>query len=419
MKRILIEHFQSLDNYGTGMMGLVTVQALADRYGATEVEFHCDFADEMALEATRCELRGNIQLYRHEPVDYYTASIKSTWLRRLHRLFYLLFSLEGRGFDLLIVLGGDDISEYYSKMDPCVNIFKKWKSSFRTRVVLLGQTLGPFSTLYNQWAVRCLMPRLEVYARDRVSVDYLHSNFGVHAFLGADLAFADLPMQGDHTIESKVLQRYGLERDGYFTVIVSAGQQGGRYYCQDEEDYLECYRDMVISLAQKKLFVGKKIVLLAHTFGRYGDERKYVQKLYDRLGTLQERTVLVTDKIYQTRARFLLGNGLLTISGRMHAAVSTFQMGRPAICLSYSTKFRGVIGGSLGQDDLVIEADDDALWRTRQIVGLVCDRVDQVFAEYQERCNRIRIRVGELQQRVATMFKEIASEQPVGREETR
>ena len=32
MKRILIEHFQSLDNYGTGMMGLVTVQALADRY---------------------------------------------------------------------------------------------------------------------------------------------------------------------------------------------------------------------------------------------------------------------------------------------------------------------------------------------------------------------------------------------------
>ena len=45
MKRILIEHFQSLDNYGTGMMGLVTVQALADRYGTAEVEFHCDFAD--------------------------------------------------------------------------------------------------------------------------------------------------------------------------------------------------------------------------------------------------------------------------------------------------------------------------------------------------------------------------------------
>lgn len=53
MKRILIEHFQSLDNYGTGMMGLVTVQALADRYGTAEVEFHCDFADAATLEAVR------------------------------------------------------------------------------------------------------------------------------------------------------------------------------------------------------------------------------------------------------------------------------------------------------------------------------------------------------------------------------
>ena len=55
MKRILIEHFQSLDNYGTGMMGLVTVQALADRYGTAEVEFHCDFADAATLEAVRRE----------------------------------------------------------------------------------------------------------------------------------------------------------------------------------------------------------------------------------------------------------------------------------------------------------------------------------------------------------------------------
>ena len=79
MKRILIEHFQSLDNYGTGMMGLVTVQALADRYGTAEVEFHCDFADAATLEAVRRELRGDVRLYRHEPADYYTASITNIW----------------------------------------------------------------------------------------------------------------------------------------------------------------------------------------------------------------------------------------------------------------------------------------------------------------------------------------------------
>ena len=74
-------------------------------------------------------------------------------------------------------------------------------------MILLGQKLGPFSTLYNQLAVRYLMPRLEVYARDRVSVDYLRDNFRVNASLSADLAFADLPLQGDRTIESAVLER--------------------------------------------------------------------------------------------------------------------------------------------------------------------------------------------------------------------
>lgn len=95
MKRILIEHFQSLDNYGTGMMGLVTVQALADRYGTAEVEFHCDFADAATLEAVRRELRGDVRLYRHEPADYYTASITNIWGRRLHRLFHLSFRRRG------------------------------------------------------------------------------------------------------------------------------------------------------------------------------------------------------------------------------------------------------------------------------------------------------------------------------------
>ncbi|MFQ8805597.1 MAG: hypothetical protein ACLR8Y_11425 [Alistipes indistinctus] len=75
------------------------------------------------------------------------------------------------------------------------------------------------------------------------------------------------------------MERYGLERDGYFTVVVSAGQRGGKYYCQDEADYLDCYRDIIGSLAQKEALADKKIVLLAHTFGRYGDETEYVPEI--------------------------------------------------------------------------------------------------------------------------------------------
>ena len=39
-KKILIEHFSNLNNYGTAMMGLVTIQRLAERWGAEQVEFY-------------------------------------------------------------------------------------------------------------------------------------------------------------------------------------------------------------------------------------------------------------------------------------------------------------------------------------------------------------------------------------------
>ena len=48
MKKILILHFGCLNNYGTGMMGLVTVNELHKRYKG-DVEFHCDFNEFSTL----------------------------------------------------------------------------------------------------------------------------------------------------------------------------------------------------------------------------------------------------------------------------------------------------------------------------------------------------------------------------------
>lgn len=96
----------------------------------------------------------------------------------------------------------------------------------------------------------------------------------------------------------------------------------------------------------------------------------------------------------------------------MHAAVSTFQGGKPAISLSYSTKFRGVIGDSLDQQVLVIEADQDALWSSGEIVDRVCEKVDGLWSDYAGLCDRIRNRVKELQQQVSSTLDRIAADRP-------
>jgi len=107
-------------------------------------------------------------------------------------------------------------------------------------------------------------------------------------------------------------------------------------------------------------------------------------------------------------ARHILGNGLFTITGRMHAAVSTFQMGKPAISLSYSVKYKGVIGEGLGMNDLVIEAKGDDLWKSGKIADLVLEKVDYVFSNYDSLVSRIKPAVEENKKLAMAQIEDIA-----------
>ena len=46
----------------------------------------------------------------------------------------------------------------------------------------------------------------------------------------------------------------------------------------------------------------------------------------------------------------------------MHAAVSTFQMGKPAICIAYSKKYKGVIADGLDMPEFVLDAKEEKFW---------------------------------------------------------
>lgn len=391
MKRIRIEYFKNLDNYGTAMMGLVTVAALARRYGPEQVEFHCDFDDDRVLEEARAELPAGIRLVRRPTPDQRTAGL-SPLRRKTARLGSLLFENEGKGFDMLVVLGGDDLSEYYSPWAPALALLRKWRASSRTRVVLLGQTVGPFARPLNRLLARRLMPRMELYSRDEPNAAYLAAEFGLHPRLSADLALCDLPLQKE--TGAAPLSEYGLHEAEYVTVIVSGCQSGGRYYCRNTGTYIARFREIVRGLLADPRLTGKRIVLLAHTFGSHGDEPAAVRAVAEGLDPAErERIVPVAEKIGPTRARAILGHGLFTVTGRMHAAVSTFQGGRPAISLSYSAKYDGVIGRGLGRGDLIVEADDDRLWESGRIAELVAEKTDYLLTHYGRLCGEIAERV--------------------------
>lgn len=389
---VLICGFPSLNNYGTGMMGLVTMDQILRRVDGP-VRFLCDFEDSTSIEEVLAELghsRPGLRVERHRPVRSESRSLAK-------RIGKFLGTGDATGADMVIMLGGDDISEYY-RPNVWRILMPMWGWTRHMPVVLLAQTIGPFERPANRLFARFLFPSFRIVPRDLWTTSYLRDEFGLDACLtqGTDLAYADLPQQHRTDIRDEVLAHYGLETDSYVTVVVSGMQKDG-YYTPDRGTYLQRWCEIVEGLLDLPGMAGRKVCLLAHTFSRhYGEERDYIAELVTRLSPERmARVVLVTDRVLQTRARFILGNGLMTLTGRMHPAVSTFQMGKPAITHAYSKKYEGVIGTMLGRSDLILDANDPGLWASGAIVGITLAKAAETLAAHSGLCADIGARIAE------------------------
>ena len=379
MKKILIKNFKNLNNYGSGMMGLVTIEEIYNRLNG-EVQVYSDFDEYADLEIIKQELNNSsidINIFK---ANYINTQIK--FLRPFYMLYNMVSTKNIEQFDLIIVLGGDDLSEYYGKhVWPLLLSFYAW--SFKTKVVLLGQSIGPFNYWLNKLIFKKLGNRCKIYSRDKFCYDYLVEELGVkkNTRLSGDLAFLDLPLQKSIQYQDQILNKFNLKPNQYICIVISG--LFGKYYTNNKENYFSCFKDLIIKIKSNPKLKEIKICLLAHTFPPHGDEGTLLAEFEEYCREL-DGIIYIKDKIYQGAARFILGNGKLTITGRMHASVSTFQMGKPSISLSYSVKYKGVIGENLNQSNLIIEANKPKLWEDKSIVEIILSKIDYILNNYND-----------------------------------
>lgn len=401
----MISGFPSLNNYGTGMMGLVTIDQILRRMGR-HVRFLCDFDDATDIGEVMAELGrtpDEVTLVRHRPAGSPSRSLAG-------RLRWLAGPGDATGADMVVVLGGDDISEYY-RPNVWRILLPMWAWTRHMPVVLLGQTIGPFDRPGNRLFARYLFPSFRIIPRDLWTTGYLRGEFGLDACLtqGSDLAYADLPQQHRTDIRDEVLARYGLAPENYATVVLSGMQKSG-YYTPDRDMYLARWKEIVEGLLDLPAMAGRKVCLLAHTFSTlYGEESDYIADLMRILPEdRRARVVPVMERVLQTRARFILGGGLMTLTGRMHPAVSTFQMGKPAITHAYSKKYEGVIGTMLGRSDLILGANDPALWASGEIVTVTLAKAAETLGRHAALCADIARKIAVQKQHVDAAMTVVA-----------
>ena len=406
MNKIVLLHTPNTFNYGSAMMGITFIHRFSsivnnDFIYATHLFSEDDLKrlenetlNKYSIKKLEINSSLNIRNKKEKAINF---------IRKIIHFDKYILSLNPIG---IVVLGGDDISEYYSIIGLIGELYLIYKLSKESNVFLLGQTIGPFYSWRKKIARFCLS-NCQIFTRDPLSANYLKNELNLkNVFESSDLAFLDLPRQNDLDNAKKLFEKYSITPNNYITIIPSGLVN---HYTSNYIDYINTWIKIITQLSKLPSLKSKKIVLLTHVLRVNFDDRKIIDEIRKELpDEISNHMVYITDVLLPSEARIILGNGVFTITGRMHGAISTFQMLKPAISLSYSVKYKGVIGENLGMPDLIIEAKSDVLWSSGNLVELVMNKVDYVLMNYDEIISRIDIGVEKNKKLAMTQIEYVA-----------
>lgn len=418
--KILINRVYNTYNIGSAMMAINLIYYMYNN--DKEIEFYTDIDDEDNLKRLRLSCcidkiyMNDIKLSSKTIVEKVIDKLMNITIRKFDEgKINFLYSRRLKKYakaikeqyTKVIILGGDDLSSEY----PLGGIMHQIKMidslSDNIKVILFGHTLGPFEGKKAEY-IHKVLEKCMICPRDIVTYSYLKEKLRKDNIeLTADLAFLDLPCQ-----ENKYsLNKYIKGKYEYITLIPSGLY---KYYTNDRNRYLEVWGNIVKSILNNKKLKKYKIIFMSHvTKPSLVNDILIIDDLIEKLNTelsgeLKKRLVRIChSEMLPYEARNILGGGYFTITGRMHGAVSTFQMGKPAISIAYSNKYKGVIGDGLGFNNLIIDGKGERLWNGNKINNEVDEIIENIIVNYDEYLENINIAVKECKDKVLCCLKKI------------
>lgn len=387
MKKILIAHISNTLNYGSAMMAINLIAGLRER-GGQQFEIYCD-CDLYHLNRLK-EATGDktLQSFLVEKPDSNRPK-----LRKIYELlagksnFVKQISSQ---FDLMVVLGGDDLSETYMKGAMLRGLAYRHINK-SCKVVLAGQSLGPFTGIYMLLA-RQIFHDIMVITRDDNSFEFCVKKLklpSVHQ--SRDLAIYPLPLQEKW---DRFFDTLDLDVDGYVVVVPSGLVTK---YTNDRTGYIETWKEVVRLILRRNNQI--KLVLLAHVLAPAGStDVPVIEDLFAQFSDKEkERLVICKVPIQPAEARALLGKSKFVVTGRMHAAVSTLFAGKPSISLAYSEKYMGVIGRGFDLPELIIDCREHRWGKNSYLIEKISNIINKIEDDPEALIEKIKKKVVECQ----------------------
>ncbi len=384
MKKIVVLQIPNSKNNGSAMMAINSI-SFYHKFFEKDVEFFCDFATQEDKKRIVSELDKDVKVdMLNLPKFNRGSNIVTSITNRIPWIKKVVEHVEQYKPDAILVLGGDDFSEYYSGYKIVIRLYLMYMLSLKMPVYLVGHTIGPFHS-WRKKAFEILMKRCRIITRDKLSMYHCQNDLNhKHTKQGHDLAWFDLPMQSEF-LKDKMIQKYNLKKDKFIVITPSALVS---HYTKSSENYFKTWKSLVEALVQ----MDYQVVLMPHVFNNNKkDDVWAIKEIKKQVGEI-EKVCYIEDLLLPSECRALVSSSYLSISCRMHAAVSTLQTTKPTIALSYSAKYEGVIGGDVGMPELIIEATNDNLWEDG-LVKKTIEKVQYIKENYSELTAKISSRI--------------------------
>jgi colanic acid/amylovoran biosynthesis protein len=301
------------------------------------------FREELGDETIMFEVISPIPFYAHKMLNCLLAQFDKKCIIKIFPEKFL-------DADAIVALGGDIFTESYGGIDAVVELLSlhTFRRRFGKKVVLLSQTIGPFTSWREQFMLALLRGIDLITCRDSLSYSYLRRYGLCNVSLGSDLAFLPLPKENRSNLE--------LERN---CVVLAPSYLLCNYMrYASYEDYV----DFWASLATDIIKMGYEVIIVPHACNHpYDDDRLIVRDIEIEIKKKFSKEIyknvrIVHDLMLPHRIRNdVFSKAKVTITGRMHATISSIVMGAVPINLAYSEKSYGVISQDLGTEELVID----------------------------------------------------------------
>ena len=402
--KIYIRNISNTLNYGSMMMAENIITYLNNAVFPKPI-YYVDAKEEMHItrlkNATEYEKIYSDKTYALKEKQY--NNILGRIYNKLKREY--TYTLKKCPYDIVIILGGDDYSEIYYKVPEetrhIMNVLKQLETlNKKSKVFMVGQTIGPYTGERLDRAKQ-VFSKVDILTRDDVSHQYIKDEMGIEAFKMRDLAFLDLHLEDTYKAKyQEILNEYGILENEYITIVGS-----GLYSCytKNEEEYNNVFVNVIKKIQDK--YPNKKIVLLSHVANEdkpYSDTT-FINKIKN---DLPEDVVVITKQMLPIKARIILGFGYFTLTYRMHAAVSTYHMLKPAICIAYSPKYVGVIGDGLNMHDLIIYLDKENFTQN-SVISEVTKKLEYLENNRNDIIKNIEVKVAECKEKANYGLKQI------------